>query len=259
MANPQPNDAHIILAHTIQDNLLLRDFSKIHLKVIYLVIRLSWGCASKGWQYKSYRDFEVIGLYKSDVAKVLTFLNSNNVITWNKKYNLLIFNKDFDTWTIPLKTDKKLFSDLIHNSLKNTNEVRNLLTILGVECLEITNGVSKKSERQKSDNTDISNVCTLPKESIKESNNIYRAFFEKIWSLYPNKKGKARVGYTQKKKLHTIGFEHLQRCIDRYKSSKEDWKAWQQGSTFFNSGYVDYLDENFEECKCDTDNLYTEE
>ena len=38
------------------------------------------------------------------------------------------------------------------------------------------------------------------------------------------------------------------RAIDRYKSDLEkdsDWRKPQNGSTFFNSGYVDYLDKNY--------------
>jgi phage replication O-like protein O len=82
------------------------------------------------------------------------------------------------------------------------------------------------------------------KYNIKESahNN-----FENLWSLYPNKKGKGKISEAQIKKLYSIGIDELTRCIDRYKQSKEEWKAWQQGSTFFNSGYVDYLDANYEE------------
>lgn len=73
----------------------------------------------------------------------------------------------------------------------------------------------------------------------------YSAFFEEVWKLYPNKKGKDRVSATQKKKLVAIGYESLAKCIKRYTADKPDWQAYQNGSTFFNSGYVDYLDENY--------------
>jgi hypothetical protein len=87
------------------------------------------------------------------------------------------------------------------------------------------------------------------KES-KENKKIYiEQFFESVWSLYPNKKGKGKVSLTQKQKLYDIGFEEIKRCIERYEDTKEEWKEWQHGSTFFNSGYVDYLDKNFEEEK----------
>lgn len=78
------------------------------------------------------------------------------------------------------------------------------------------------------------------------------ALFENLWKLYPCKKGKAQVGSKAKMRLLEIGEEHLIRCIDRYKSELEkdaDWRKPQNGSTFFNSGYVDYLDENYEPSK----------
>ncbi len=90
-------------------------------------------------------------------------------------------------------------------------------------------------------------VYINPQSKVKESNNIYCAFFEEVWSIYPNKKGKGQISDAKKKKLYDIGFEQIKRCIERYKRTKEPWKEWQHGSTFFNSGYVDYLDCNFKD------------
>lgn len=74
------------------------------------------------------------------------------------------------------------------------------------------------------------------------------ALFERVWALYPNKKGKADVSLAQKKKLLKEGFERISRCIERYSAENKDTdkKYWKHGSTFFNGGYVDYLDENYE-------------
>lgn len=76
-------------------------------------------------------------------------------------------------------------------------------------------------------------------------------FFESIWKLYPNKKGKGQVSDSKKKALYEIGYDKLARAIERYKRdlAKETWRKPQNGSTFFNSGYVDYLDENYEPVK----------
>jgi len=73
-------------------------------------------------------------------------------------------------------------------------------------------------------------------------------FFESIWQLYPIKKGKGSVSKAQKTKLFKIGYDQLHRCIERYakEQKSEDKKYWKYGSTFFNSGYVDYLDCNYE-------------
>ena len=88
-----------------------------------------------------------------------------------------------------------------------------------------------------------------PKPSKKEEETKEaKILFERLWSLYPNKKGKGKVSDTAKKKLLKIGQEELERAIQRYKTEleKEGWRLPQYGSTFFNSGYVDYLDANYE-------------
>lgn len=74
------------------------------------------------------------------------------------------------------------------------------------------------------------------------------AFFESIWNLYPVKKGKAQVSASKRKALYEIGFDKMEQAINRYLTDlKRDasWRKPQNGSTFFNSGYVDYLDENY--------------
>ena len=74
------------------------------------------------------------------------------------------------------------------------------------------------------------------------------AFFESVWELYPVKKGKGQVSDTKRKALFKIGYDNLERAISRYLTElKKDasWRKPQNGSTFFNSGYVDYLDENY--------------
>lgn len=83
-----------------------------------------------------------------------------------------------------------------------------------------------------------------PDKTKKEASEL----FEKVWALYPSKKGKGQVSDTQKKKLLKIGEEELTRAIERYKAdlSRDEWRNPQNGSTFFNSGYVDYLDENWQ-------------
>lgn len=74
------------------------------------------------------------------------------------------------------------------------------------------------------------------------------ALFEKLWKLYPCKKGKGQVSDAAKMRLLKIGYDEMSRAIERYKAELEkdsDWRKPQNGSTFFNSGYVDYLDANY--------------
>lgn len=74
------------------------------------------------------------------------------------------------------------------------------------------------------------------------------ALFERLWAEYPVKKGKGQVSNTQKKRLLAIGEPALLKAIERYRAElakDSGWRRAQNGSTFFNSGYVDYLDGNF--------------
>lgn len=98
-------------------------------------------------------------------------------------------------------------------------------------------GVTTKEERKKD----------------KNDTNIYSAFFEEMWSLYPSKKGKGRISNTKKKEIYKLGDE-FKRCISRYIEDVEARRRngfpelkYQNGSTFFNSGYEDYLDKNYQE------------
>ena len=75
------------------------------------------------------------------------------------------------------------------------------------------------------------------------------SFFDSLWQIYPVKKGKGQVSDAKRKKLYEIGEAEMHRAIHRYLTELKkdaDWRKPQNGGTFFNSGYVDYLDANFE-------------
>lgn len=85
------------------------------------------------------------------------------------------------------------------------------------------------------------------------------ALFQKLWEMYPNKKGLGAVKKSQKLKLfREVGEEHLIRALNRYleehkkKEQRGDFcPPWKNGSTWFNSGYLDYLDENYQPAPAD--------
>jgi len=95
-------------------------------------------------------------------------------------------------------------------------------------------------------------------KELKNDKNIYKniahpdtaaeELFDKLWVLYPAKKGKGQVSLSAKKRLLKVGYDEMARAIDRYKAELEkdsNWRKPQYGSTFFNSGYIDYLDANY--------------
>ena len=79
------------------------------------------------------------------------------------------------------------------------------------------------------------------------------ALFERLWKLYPLKRGKGQISDAKKMRLLDIGYDEMERAINRYKAdlARDDWRKPQNGSTFFNSGFLDYLDGNYEKPKAE--------
>jgi hypothetical protein len=85
-------------------------------------------------------------------------------------------------------------------------------------------------------------------ENKNQKNYIYEQV-ESIWKLYPKKMGRGKATPKIEKLINQYGFEQLSRCIDRYKQEIKSKRIAEQyiqyGSTFFNNGYIDYLDKNY--------------
>jgi len=118
--------------------------------------------------------------------------------------------------------------------------------LIGQKSGQISDKSTPEIELEIEKDIDINNV--QKKHTEKVSKKEIDDFFEKIWKLYPLKRGKGQVSDTQKKKLYNVGFKQLSIAVERYKDElkKDDWRKQQNGSTFFNSGYVDYLDGNYQ-------------
>lgn len=108
------------------------------------------------------------------------------------------------------------------------------------ESKEISNALDKPNAQEQ--------AADKPKTTKAENAEKAQEIFLRLWSHYPCKRGKARVSQRAKLKiLREIGEEQFLRCINRYLTELTQNKKYiQNGSTFFNSGYVDFLDENFE-------------
>jgi len=74
---------------------------------------------------------------------------------------------------------------------------------------------------------------------------------EFLWKMYPLKAGKGKVIKKLPKLIKQYSYEQMIRTIERYNvfvaKQRIEFKElkYQNGSTFFNSGYVDFLDENY--------------
>ena len=163
-------------------------------------------------------------------------------------------------------TENEIRTALKH--LKSTGEITskstNKFTIFSVENYDFYQSLDNQINEQKNKRT-TNKSQTINKQltnsilkEYKEDKNInnntmsisaINALFEELWLLYPRKKGKGQISDAKKRKIAEIGKEQMIRAIDRYKryvSTQKDL-SYQYGSTFFNSGYIDYLDENYVE------------
>jgi len=88
----------------------------------------------------------------------------------------------------------------------------------------------------------------IDKDQKKNNKAEINSMFETLWKAYPKKEGKGQVKDKQKKVLYNIGPDEMLRTIERYKAEKigVEKQYIKNGSTFFNSGYIDYLDANYE-------------
>lgn len=115
-----------------------------------------------------------------------------------------------------------------------------------------TKGLNIEANKNNQDETK-----TEPNENVNVNDNVndkntmciskVNALFEKVWQLYPVKRGKGQVSLTAKKRLFKIGCEEITRAIERYTEYVDgiDYLQYQNGSTFFTSGYIDYLGDDY--------------
>lgn len=127
MANPQLEDGFLGIAHSINEAIMLRDFTKRQRKILDLILRLSWGCHKKSAIIPKQSDFTVIGIYETDISDELNWLESSKIIFRDGiEYS---FNKDFDQWQVsrvkPYHPEK--LSELLRINL-NQYKVSNLLS-----------------------------------------------------------------------------------------------------------------------------------
>lgn len=167
-------------------------------------------------------------------------------------------------------TNREIRTAIEH--LKTTGELTvqktNRYSIFTINNYNLYQVSDSQSDRQATDkrqsNVSLTSAIEEKKEIKEENNNINEQdnltqaptskkqideFFEEIWKMYPKKRGKAQVSDAKKRSLYEIGIDELTRAINRYKAECDDVTFMQYGSTFFNSGYVDYLDANYTEIK----------
>ena len=146
---------------------------------------------------------------------------------------------------------------------KEQENIKQIIDEAQEDIKQITNKTQEDNkqnpDKAQTDNRQITTIEEYKKYNNKK-NNITMciadadALFDRVWILYPLKKGKGRVSDAAKKRIAAIGYDEMARAIERYKIYVDsvDYLHYQNGSTFFNSGYIDYLDANYSDTVANT-------
>ena len=168
-----------------------------------------------------------------------------NIIPACRHCNSSKGKKDFGKWykSYELYSDERYKKILDYMCKTNVSDLRKSnVSEADIDKEEDKDKKDKDLDKEKDKDKKTNNVQNELKKA--DAN----ALFEKLWKLYRVKKGKGQVSDTAKMRLLKIGEEELLRAIERYNTELEKdsgWRRPQNGSTFFNSGYVDYLDANY--------------
>ena len=124
-----------------------------------------------------------------------------------------------------------LIEDNVPNKSNNCPSIRNTLSDKSIETESRVKSIDKDKDKDK----DINYKNTLQNH------------FDEVWALYPSKRGKNDISksITKLKVIKSKTVEEWKVIIDRYVNDKPEYQGYQNGSTFFNGGYVDYLEDNF--------------
>lgn len=230
MADVQLERGYTRIANEILDALAKYQLNGTQWRILIVVFRYTYGFARKDHELSETFISKLTGIHRKQIGRELSELIKDKLLLVKKPASftssrILAFNKNFEVWEgVSTKT-------LTGN--KNTPP-NGLVELTGSGLVDPTgNGL-------------VDHIKKYSKENIKKSS--IDDFFEDIWRQYPKHKGKGQVSKSQKEKLHQIGQDEISRAIERYKreTAGKDKQYIMYGSTFFNSGYVDYLDKNYE-------------
>lgn len=237
---------------------------------------------SSGW-IKLYRDIQEHWIWQ-DAKKLKWWIDI--ILMANHKDKKTVFGNELfevergefhtselklaERWKVDRKTVKRFLDLLEKDKMLSLKKSRNGTTIK-INNYNAYQGFSEDEEDNKKDNkVPTKGTIKSPQKGQisprkrgtnnnvkkdKEGKNIKKDIINnneqqiaQIWERYPNKKGKATAIKRIPKLIKEYGYDQLIRCIERYEQTKSFKDGFRkQGDTFFNGGYVDYLDENYQE------------
>lgn len=232
------------MSYTNIDNELFDDTFLCGQEKWLLVVLIRYWNNEKGYAYPNYKTLmRKADMSKATLRKHLMNLEKKNYIEIIKHRGKAIENN-----TYKIKKYLCLEIELSSNEEKSMFEDSQSLEIKPSQGLE-----TKLHLVQKLNCTNTIYTNTNIYSAKKEQKVLIENDVEEVWKAYPNKKGKQVAIKSITKILGTISKDELLRTIERYVQYVEQQRSngfnlqYKNGSTYFNGGYVDYLDNNYQE------------
>lgn len=240
MASPQIEHGYTRIANELLEALANTPLNGTQWRILAVVFRYTYGFNRKMAELSENYIAKATGIHRKQINREINALISYGLLIVKRQASfssprVISFNKNYEVWNVSTKT-------LTGNKI-DTPDGKAATTVNGLV------------------DTTVNGLVDQEINNIKKDINIEHAdeFFEKIWILYPKKRGKGQVTKRQKEKLYKIGYDEMSRTIERYRQEIQgkDLQFVMYGSTFFNSGYVDYLDKNYQDAnKLDESSQY---
>lgn len=179
------------------------------------------------------------GYSKDTIEKLLDrMINTHGVVKYDANTNeILLLNFAKHNWTKS--------PDLIKGVNVSIDKVKSLEFTEFLKC-EIDRLMTVYTPSIDPAQTTVSVTDSISND-IKRNNKDkeIEEYFNTLWDMYPKKKGKDKVSKKSKREIFEIGLEKMSKAVERYKKERagKDEQYTMYGSTFFNSGYKDYLDD----------------
>lgn len=255
MASPQP-DKYTKISNELMEVLPTYKLNGTQFAILLVVLRYTYGFQRKSHEFSLSFLASATNIHKHQIQRELNLLIKSNVLLEKTSPNFrvtreIIFNKNYETWTIKRREKSKQTTKTFTGSEKDNQTVSGLV----VETVsELANQERKKKENTKERaNLENNKSVSLRKDDVSKSsitskpkNKDIDLFFEEMWKLYPRKLGKGRISDKKKKELYLLGDKFKQAIIkytNQCKLKQTEEQYIKHGSSFFNTDYIDYLED----------------
>lgn len=169
MADVKLKNGYVRVVNNLFDQLFLREFTLKQLRVVMLILRLSYGYNKKYAIIKPKSRFNFANIHNPDINKILDELINKKVIIKIAE-DCYSFNKDYDVWEVPYHKfyDEKKFTELLYLQFVSktlTTDISETLTNDISETLTegLVNHSQKTEKSEQNTNTSISETLTKNK------------------------------------------------------------------------------------------------